>query len=64
MRIFKKKEEVNNMAEEKPHLNVAFIGHVDHGKSTLIGRMMFEHGDIRETLIKKFEEMGEKGKTF
>ncbi|MBU7019398.1 MAG: hypothetical protein HXS44_17970, partial [Theionarchaea archaeon] len=26
------------MAEEKPHLNVAFIGHVDHGKSTLIGR--------------------------
>jgi elongation factor 1-alpha len=52
------------MAEEKPHLNVAFIGHVDHGKSTLIGRMMFEHGDIREALIKKFEEMGEKGKTF
>ncbi|MGD2249773.1 MAG: translation elongation factor EF-1 subunit alpha [Candidatus Methanofastidiosia archaeon] len=52
------------MAEEKPHLNVAFIGHVDHGKSTLIGRMMFEHGDIRETLIKKFEDMGEKGKTF
>ncbi|MBU6999176.1 MAG: hypothetical protein HXS51_00290, partial [Theionarchaea archaeon] len=29
------------MAEDKPHLNVAFIGHVDHGKSTLIGRMMF-----------------------
>jgi elongation factor 1-alpha len=52
------------MAEEKPHLNVAFIGHVDHGKSTLIGRMMFEHGDVREALIKKFEEMGEKGKTF
>ncbi|MBU7013617.1 MAG: translation elongation factor EF-1 subunit alpha [Theionarchaea archaeon] len=52
------------MAEDKPHLNVAFIGHVDHGKSTLIGRMMFEHGDVREALIKKFEEMGEKGKTF
>jgi elongation factor 1-alpha len=52
------------MAEDKPHLNVAFIGHVDHGKSTLIGRMMFEHGDVRDTMIKKFEEMGEKGKTF
>jgi elongation factor 1-alpha len=64
MRNLKNKKEVNNMAEEKPHLNVAFIGHVDHGKSTLIGRMMFEHGDIRETLIKKFEDMGEKGKTF
>ncbi|MFQ6088412.1 MAG: translation elongation factor EF-1 subunit alpha [Candidatus Methanofastidiosia archaeon] len=52
------------MAKQKPHLNVAFIGHVDHGKSTLIGRMMFEHGDIREQMVKKFEEMGEKGKTF
>lgn len=52
------------MAKEKPHMNVAFIGHVDHGKSTLIGRMLMEHGDIREQMIKKFEEMGEKGKTF
>ncbi|MFQ5919864.1 MAG: GTP-binding protein, partial [Thermoplasmata archaeon] len=24
---------------EKPHLNLVFIGHVDHGKSTLIGRL-------------------------
>jgi elongation factor 1-alpha len=52
------------MPKEKPHLNVAFIGHVDHGKSTLIGRMLFDHGDVREQMIKKFEEMGEKGKTF
>jgi elongation factor 1-alpha len=52
------------MAKEKPHMNVAFIGHVDHGKSTLIGRMLMEHGDIREQMIKKFEDMGEKGKTF
>ncbi len=52
------------MAKKKPHLNVAFIGHVDHGKSTLIGRMLMEHGDIREQMIKKFEDMGEKGKTF
>ncbi|MHC1604480.1 MAG: translation elongation factor EF-1 subunit alpha [Candidatus Methanofastidiosia archaeon] len=52
------------MAKEKPHLNVAFIGHVDHGKSTTIGQMLLQHGDIREGLIKKFEEMGEKGKTF
>jgi elongation factor 1-alpha len=52
------------MPKERPHLNVAFIGHVDHGKSTLIGRMLFDHGDVREQMIKKFEEMGEKGKTF
>ncbi|WP_405314756.1 GTP-binding protein, partial [Methanobrevibacter sp.] len=24
------------MAKEKEHLNLAFIGHVDHGKSTLV----------------------------
>ena len=48
----------------KPHINLVFIGHVDHGKSTLVGRMLFEKGLISETVIKKFEEMGDKGKTF
>lgn len=52
------------MAKEKPHLNVAFIGHVDHGKSTTVGQLLVQHGDIRENIIKKFEDMGEKGKTF
>jgi len=48
----------------KPHVNLVFIGHVDHGKSTLVGRMLFEKGLISEAVIKKFEEMGDKGKTF
>jgi elongation factor 1-alpha len=52
------------MAKEKPHMNVAFIGHVDHGKSTTVGQLLLQHGDIRDTVIKKFEDMGEKGKTF
>ncbi|MCC7568526.1 MAG: GTP-binding protein, partial [Candidatus Methanofastidiosa archaeon] len=52
------------MAKEKPHINVAVIGHVDHGKSTTVGQLLVMHGDIRDTMIKKFEDMGEKGKTF
>ncbi len=52
------------MATQKPHLNVAFIGHVDHGKSTSVGQLLVMHGDIRGDVIKKFEDMGEKGKTF
>lgn len=48
----------------KPHMNLVVIGHVDHGKSTLLGRMFFEKGLVDETVIKKFEEMGDKGKTF
>ncbi|KXB00209.1 elongation factor 1-alpha [candidate division MSBL1 archaeon SCGC-AAA261G05] len=49
---------------EKPHLNLAMIGHVDHGKSTLVGRTFYDTGEIDDTVIKKFEEMGDKGKTF
>jgi elongation factor 1-alpha len=32
----------------KPHVNLVFIGHVDHGKSTLIGRLLVELGVILE----------------
>jgi elongation factor 1-alpha len=49
---------------EKPHMNLVTIGHVDHGKSTLIGRTFYESGLIDDTTIKKFEGMGDKGKTF
>lgn len=49
---------------EKPHMNLAIIGHVDHGKSTLVGRTFYDTGEIDDTVIKKFEEMGDKGKTF
>ncbi len=48
----------------KPHVNLVFIGHVDHGKSTLVGRILVEMGMVREEDIRKFEAMGDKGKTF
>ncbi|TDA32158.1 MAG: translation elongation factor EF-1 subunit alpha, partial [Hadesarchaea archaeon] len=35
-----------------------------HGKSTLLGRLLFETGEVKEDEIKKFEAMGDKGKTF
>ncbi|MBN1323828.1 MAG: translation elongation factor EF-1 subunit alpha [Methanotrichaceae archaeon] len=51
------------MAESKPHLNLAVIGHVDHGKSTLVGRMMFETGAIDPHIIDEFrKEATSKGK--
>ena len=40
----------------KPHLNLVFIGHVDHGKSTLIGRLLVELGVVSEKELK--EEAG------
>ena len=36
------------MAKEKDHINLAFIGHVDHGKSTLVGHMLLQAGAIAE----------------
>ncbi|MCL2142042.1 MAG: translation elongation factor EF-1 subunit alpha [Methanimicrococcus sp.] len=44
------------MATEKPHLNLAVIGHIDHGKSTFVGRLMFETGAVPPHIIEKFKE--------
>ncbi len=44
------------MAKEKPHLNLVFIGHVDHGKSTTVGRLMFDSGNIPEQAMRKLKE--------
>ncbi len=51
------------MADDKPHLNLVFIGHVDHGKSTLVGRTLFETGEIPDHVIEEYKkEAEEKGK--
>jgi len=48
---------------EKPHMNLAVIGHIDHGKSTLVGRLMYETGAVAEHVIEKYKaEAKEKGK--
>jgi elongation factor 1-alpha len=40
----------------KPHLNLVTIGHVDHGKSTLIGRMLYDTGSLTEETLRKLKE--------
>ncbi|MCI4339140.1 MAG: translation elongation factor EF-1 subunit alpha [Thermoplasmata archaeon] len=48
---------------QKPHLNIVFIGHVDHGKSTTVGRLLVDTGVIRQEEIDKFRAEAEaKGK--
>ncbi|MEM0475439.1 MAG: translation elongation factor EF-1 subunit alpha [Candidatus Norongarragalinales archaeon] len=41
---------------EKPHLNLIFTGHVDHGKSTLVGRVLYDTGAINENDLRKLRE--------
>lgn len=52
----------------KPHLNLVFIGHVDHGKSTTVGRILFDSGAVDEQAMKKLkdkaQELGKSGFEF
>ena len=51
------------MAREKPHINLVFIGHVDHGKSTSVGRLLFDSGNVSEQQLRKLKDKaGELGK--
>ena len=56
------------MAKEKEHINLVFIGHVDHGKSTTVGRLLFDSGNIDEQAMRKLkekaEQLGKKGFEF
>lgn len=44
------------MAKQKPHMNVVFVGHVDHGKSTTVGRLFYDSGNIDEQTMRKLKE--------
>ena len=47
----------------KPHLNLVFIGHVDNGKSTTVGRLLYDTGALSEQDYRKLKaEADAKGK--
>jgi len=48
------------MAGEKPNINIVFIGHVDHGKSTAVGRLLYEGGVFSEQELAKMKDIAEK----
>ena len=48
------------MAKTKPTLNVVFVGHVDHGKSTTIGRLMFDSGKVSPEEMEKLKAEAQK----
>ncbi len=44
------------MAKQKPIMNVVFVGHVDAGKSTTIGRLFYDTGAVSEQEMTKLKE--------
>ena len=54
-------------ASKKPHLNLIIIGHVDHGKSTMTGHLLFDTGNVDDKTIAKYADESTKsgrGETF
>merc|ERR1712002_1001607 len=56
-------KEGSTKKEDKFHINIVVIGHVDSGKSTSTGHMIYKCGGIDKRVIEKFEkEAQEMGK--
>jgi elongation factor 1-alpha len=45
---------------EKPHINLIIMGHVDHGKSTTTGHLLYDAGAIDERTIKAYQDEADK----
>ena len=50
------------MEGEKTHINIVVIGHVDSGKTTTTGHLIYKCSVIDKRIIKKFEEAAKIGK--
>lgn len=44
------------MGKEKTHVNVVIIGHVDSGKSTTTGHLVYKCGGVDQRRLDKFEK--------
>ena len=51
---------MKHMSQQKPHINLVVIGHVDHGKSTLVGHLLYRLGFVDEKTLKMLEEEAKK----
>jgi len=56
--------QLSAMGKEKTHINIVVIGHVDSGKSTSTGNLIYQCGGVDKRTIEKFEkEAAELGKS-
>jgi len=46
----------------KPHINIITAGHVDSGKSTTVGRILYDTGAIREEEMRKLKDVAKEFK--
>ncbi|TPX33448.1 hypothetical protein SmJEL517_g03653 [Synchytrium microbalum] len=53
-------ELIEKRSTEKRSLNLVVIGHVDAGKSTIMGHLLYLLGEVNERTIKRYEREAEK----
>ncbi|MBT3582272.1 elongation factor 1-alpha [Candidatus Woesearchaeota archaeon] len=53
------KKDKSSKGGEKPQVNLAFIGHVDHGKSTLVTRILLASGAVNPHTIEQYRKLAE-----
>uniref|UniRef100_A0A1A9W551 Tr-type G domain-containing protein n=1 Tax=Glossina brevipalpis TaxID=37001 RepID=A0A1A9W551_9MUSC len=46
--------------DQKHHLNLIVIGHVDAGKSTLMGHLLYDTGNVSQRVMHKYEQESKK----
>ena len=49
-------ESLREPGDTRKHVNLVFIGHVDAGKSTLCGQIMWQSGNLDDRTLDKFEQ--------
>ena len=50
------------MQNEKMNVNVVLVGHVDHGKSTMIGRLLYDSESIKDERVEEIQKLAEEYK--
>jgi GTPase len=52
-------EYTNNITREDNNINLVIIGHVDSGKSTLTGHLLYKLGEVSNQALRKHEKKTE-----
>ncbi|CAH0406125.1 unnamed protein product [Chilo suppressalis] len=55
-----KKQYINERGSDKDHIYIVVIGHVDAGKSTLMGRLLCDLGEVSQKTLHKYEQESKK----
>ncbi|MCD6203665.1 MAG: GTP-binding protein [Methanophagales archaeon] len=50
------------MQRSKMNVNVVLVGHVDHGKSTMIGRLLYDSESIKDERVEEIQKLAEEYK--